>query len=69
MTVLVTVCFIQVVGGYINVAQITSISKEVVCTSQNSGFVLGALEHCTKTGDSSAEDFVERIKHTCGGRK
>lgn len=60
MSVLIQFCFVQIVGGYVNVAQITRVEGKVVCTIGNA--------QCSVTGDKIPSDFLDRVKKTCGGK-
>ena len=64
MNVLIQFCFIHVVGGYVNVAQIitiTQVGKDVLVKTPDHLFALN-------TGDKTPEDFLDRVKKTCGGK-
>ena len=66
MNVLIQFCFIHVVGGYVNVAQISSITYNSIAKSTDVSIVAEELVH--PTGDKTPEDFLDRVKKTCGGR-
>ena len=66
MNVLVQFCFIHVVGGYVNVAQITDIRENSgvqVCLTRAT-----TVSGCLPTRDKTPEDFLDRVKKTCGGK-
>lgn len=70
MSVLLQFCFISVVGGYVNVAQITSITAE--CPDLE-GVTWNGCKPYVKvdgriTGDKTPEAFLKRIEATCGGK-
>lgn len=66
MTVQLAFCFIQVVGGYVNVAQIGAVFTNdhnvvKVCTT-----IPGLA--CQEVEDKTPADFLDRTKHVCGGK-
>ncbi len=63
MSVLIEFCFIHVVGGYVNVAQIVSVGSDNTILTTNS------LVDKIPTGDSSPEAFLKRVMNTCGGKR
>lgn len=67
MSVLIQMCFIHVVGGYVNVAQIAEV---VQSDSTNHTYVITTTLGRTPipTGDTSSEAFLRRIEETCGGK-
>lgn len=67
MTVQLAFCFIQVVGGFVNVAQITDV-YQVGASGITRVCVIRADTQCIQTGDKKPSDFLDRIKHVCGGK-
>ncbi len=74
-SILVTFCFVQVVAGYVNVAQITQVflndkdSKTMACLSNDTATSkFDKTADCEVTGDKTPTEFLERVKKTCGGK-
>lgn len=69
MTVQLAFCFVHVIGGYMNIAQITQVSiwdkKTYACSPQNSP----TFAACQLTGDDTPEAFLRRVEEVCGGKK
>lgn len=65
MSVLIEMCFISVVGGYVNVAQIASVDNEI---NRSKAFVRETTARVWETGDRTPEAFLARIQKTCGGK-
>lgn len=74
MSVLLQFCFIHVVGGYVNVAQISRVAdnsngKITIYTNELSGGSYAPYSTPIDTGDKTLEDFLKRIQDTCGGKR
>lgn len=70
MNVLIQFCFVQVVGGYVNVAQIVSVDNigQLETTPNKQAYVVLASGDVFGTGDKTPADFLDRVKKTCGGK-
>lgn len=68
MSVLIQMCFIHVVGGYLNVAQIQGVGlnpdDNIVYVSMTNPKLASF-----RTGDKTPEDFLKRVQDTCGGKR